>query len=100
MPLIVTWTRGGLASVRNAPPKRYLEAALLAAGLLIVGLVSFGARDVVANNTPVLLYLPLPVLLSSEEEYRVWLSPENFSRDSVDKLFIPTHPALMVSRPA
>lgn len=65
VPFIVTWTRGGIASIRNAPPKRYLEAALLAAGLLIVGLVSFGARDIVANNTPVLLYLPLPLLLWS-----------------------------------
>src|SRR5687768_6949325 len=65
VPFIVTWTRGGIASIRNAPPKRYLEAALLAAGLLIVGLVSFGARDIVANNTPALLYLPLPLLLWS-----------------------------------
>ena len=63
VPLIVTWTRRGLASIRHAPSKRYLEAALLALGLLIVGLVSFLARDMVPTNTPALLYLPLPLLL-------------------------------------
>lgn len=63
VPLILTWARGGIASIRNAPPKRYLEGALLTAGLLIVGVVSFAAQDVAANTTPALLYLPLPVLL-------------------------------------
>ena len=75
VPFIVTWKQGGIASIRNAPPKRYLEAALLAAGLLIVGLVSFGARDIVVNNTPALLYLPLPLLLWSA--IRFW--PEGLS---------------------
>ena len=62
VPLIVTWKRGGLRSLRTAPPRRYLEAALLAAGLLIVGRLSFGTRELVENTTPALLYLPLPHL--------------------------------------
>lgn len=63
VPLIVTWKRGGLRSLTTAPPHRYLEAALLAAGLLIVARLSFGTRELVENTTPALLYLPLPVLL-------------------------------------
>jgi signal transduction histidine kinase len=63
VPLIVTWKRGGLRSLTTAPPRRYLEAALLAAGLLIVGRLSFGTRELVENTTPALLYLPLPLLL-------------------------------------
>ncbi len=63
VPLILTWARGGIPSLQNAPLKRYFEVAMLAAGLLIVGMVSFGARDMQRNTTPVLLYLPLPLLL-------------------------------------
>lgn len=63
VPLIVTWKRGGLRSLTTASPRRYLEAALLAAGLLIVGRLSFGTRELVENITPALLYLPLPLLL-------------------------------------
>jgi two-component system, LuxR family, sensor kinase FixL len=62
VPLIVTWQRGGLRSLTTAPPRRYVEAALLAAGLLIVGRLSFGTRELVENTTPALLYLPLPLL--------------------------------------
>ena len=63
VPLIVTWKRGGLRSLTTAPPRRYFEAALLAAGLLIVGRLSFGTQELVENTTPALLYLPLPLLL-------------------------------------
>lgn len=63
VPLIVTWVRGGIRSLRNAPSNRYLEAATLAAGLLIVGIISFGTSKVGQNTTPALLYLPLPFLL-------------------------------------
>lgn len=63
VPLIVTWKRDGLRLLTTAPPRRYLEATLLAAGLLIVGRLSFGTRELVENITPALLYLPLPLLL-------------------------------------
>lgn len=63
VPLILTWARGGIPSLVNAPSKRYLEAATLAACLLIVGVVSFGTNEFGENTTPALLYLPLPFLL-------------------------------------
>jgi signal transduction histidine kinase len=63
VPLIVTWKTGGLRSLTTAPPRRYVEAALLAAGLLIVGRLSFVTRELVEDITPALLYLPLPLLL-------------------------------------
>jgi signal transduction histidine kinase len=63
VPLIVTWKRGGLRSLTTAPPRRYLEAALLVAGLLVVGRLSFVTQELVENITPALLYLPLPLLL-------------------------------------
>ncbi|HET8783072.1 MAG TPA: MASE1 domain-containing protein [Pyrinomonadaceae bacterium] len=63
VPLIVTWKRGGIRSLTTAPPRRVLEAALLAAGLLVVGKISFGTREFFQNTTPALLYLPLPLLL-------------------------------------
>jgi signal transduction histidine kinase len=63
VPLIVTWRIGGIRSLYAAPPQRYLEASLMATGLLITGLISFGSSEVGANTTPTLLYLPLPFLL-------------------------------------
>jgi signal transduction histidine kinase len=62
VPLIITWRDGGLPSITNASARRYLEAALLAIGLLLVGIVSFGAYKLQQNTTP-LLYLPLPLML-------------------------------------
>lgn len=63
VPLIVTWKNGGIRSLYAAPAQRYLEASLLATGLLITGLIGFGSSQVGSNTTPTLLYLPLPVLL-------------------------------------
>ena len=63
VPLIVTWKRGGIRSLKNAPTKQYIEAAFLTAGLLTVGLISFGSIETDPNTTPALLYLPLPFLL-------------------------------------
>jgi signal transduction histidine kinase len=63
VPVIVTWKRGGIRSLLTAPSQRYLEAAVLAAGLLIIGNLSFGTLRAGQNTTPVLLYLPLPLLL-------------------------------------
>ncbi|HEX3183701.1 MAG TPA: MASE1 domain-containing protein [Pyrinomonadaceae bacterium] len=63
VPLIVTWKGGGIRSLMGATSPRYVEAACLAAGLLIVGIISFGTRELVQNTTPASLYLPLPFLL-------------------------------------
>ena len=59
VPMIVTWWRGELPKFGLVPWQRYLEAALLLTGLLIVGIVTQAAP----NATPALLYLPLPFLL-------------------------------------
>lgn len=63
VPLIVTWRQFEFSSLQTASWKRYFEAGLLAAGLLIVGLVSFRAGSAGLDATPALLYLPLPLLL-------------------------------------
>jgi PAS domain S-box-containing protein len=63
VPVILTWKRGGIRSLLTAPPARYLEAALLACGLLVIGNLSFGTLVGSSNTTPALSYLPLPLLL-------------------------------------
>lgn len=63
VPLIVTWRRAALATLKIASWKRYLEAGLLVVGLVIVGVVSFSSRISGGNSRPALLYLPLPLLL-------------------------------------
>ena len=65
VPLIVTWRRFELSSLQKTSWKRYLEAGLLTAGLLIVGVVSFSSRSAGPDMRPALLYLPLPLLLWS-----------------------------------
>jgi putative SOS response-associated peptidase YedK len=42
----------------------------------------------------------MPVLLSSEAAWALWLSPESATRAAVEHLFAPTDQALMVKRPA
>ena len=63
VPLIVTWRRFELASLQNSPWKRYLEAALLVACFLIVGLVSFSSQTTGLDMRSSFIYLPLPLLL-------------------------------------
>jgi putative SOS response-associated peptidase YedK len=41
----------------------------------------------------------MPVLLSSEAEYQLWMSPEQTGRKAVEHLFSPTDAAIMVCRP-
>jgi two-component system sensor histidine kinase UhpB len=60
VPLILTWWRGGLPSLKKISWKCYLEIALLASGLFIVGVFAQSAGP---DTTPALLYLPLPFLL-------------------------------------
>jgi len=60
VPLILTWWRGGLPSLKKISWKCYLEIALLASGLFIVGVLAQSAGP---DTTQALLYLPLPFLL-------------------------------------
>jgi len=63
VPVIVTWVHGGFTAVRRASWRRYMEAGLLTAGLLAVGLTVFSSQALLAGKTPSLLYWPLPFLL-------------------------------------
>lgn len=63
VPVIVTWVNGGFTAALNAPKRRYLEAGLLTAGLLIVGLTVFDSQFWDLDRSPSLLYWPLPFLL-------------------------------------
>jgi len=63
VPLVLTWRDVGLPSIMKPSGKRYLEAAVLMIGLLLVGIVSFGVHNFKQDTTPALLYLPLPLLL-------------------------------------
>jgi PAS domain S-box-containing protein len=63
VPLAVTWKQSGIASFRNASGARYLEAALLAAGLSLVAYALFATQRAGQDTIPALLYLPLPFLL-------------------------------------
>jgi two-component system sensor histidine kinase UhpB len=63
VPLIMSWRRFDLSLLKGKSWERYLEAALLAAGLLAVGMLSFSSRPAGPDTRSALLYLPLPLLL-------------------------------------
>ena len=63
VPLIVTWSRFDLSTLRVKSWKRHLEIGLLIASLLLVGWLSFRSPSAGPNDRPMLLYLPLPILL-------------------------------------
>jgi PAS domain S-box-containing protein len=63
VPVIVSWSVSGIASIRKAPFSRYVEAAVLAVLLLAVSVVAFGARASGLETMPAMLYVPLPLLL-------------------------------------
>ncbi len=63
VPVIVTWANGGMSVLRAVPARRYIEAGLMALGLLVVCVTVFGRADAGAAKAPVLLYAPLPFLV-------------------------------------
>ena len=63
VPVLVTLTSGGLTVLRRASWRRYVEAAILVGGLLLVAVLVFNSRQEFANRTPTLLSWPLPFLL-------------------------------------
>jgi PAS domain S-box-containing protein len=63
VPVIITWANGVFTSLRKAAWWRYLEAGILTAGLLAVGLTVFSGHHWLADQTPSVLYWPLPFLL-------------------------------------
>jgi signal transduction histidine kinase len=63
VPTIVICGSRGLSSIRDASFSRWVEALLLAVGIVMVTVFVFGSRLVPAASTPALLYAPLPLLL-------------------------------------
>jgi PAS domain S-box-containing protein len=63
VPVIVTWGSRGFAGLRALPVTRYLEAAVLGLGLLIVAVAVFNGSKAGLNTSPALLYAPLPFVL-------------------------------------
>jgi PAS domain S-box-containing protein len=63
VPMIVIFVQGGRHRLWQAGWKRQLEACSLAAGIVLVGVLIFGAEHVSPGNIPALVYVPLPLLL-------------------------------------
>src|ERR1700741_130780 len=63
VPVIVGWVNGGFSAARKARLLRYVEAGALTTGLLIVGILVFKSQHVLAENSPTILYWPLPFLI-------------------------------------
>jgi signal transduction histidine kinase/integral membrane sensor domain MASE1 len=64
VPVVLAWSPPG-AGLRNAPATRWLEAALLGAGLLTVSYFTFAGIRADSHVLPGLPYAPLPFLLWS-----------------------------------
>jgi signal transduction histidine kinase len=62
-PLILAWAAFRPEQLRAAAPRRFVEAAVLSAGLLLASLVVFDLPLFDANSAPALFYAPLPFLL-------------------------------------
>ena len=63
VPVILMWVREDPNVARSVPLLRYLELVALVTGLFIVGILAFSSPRNVAEQTPSLLYWPLPFLL-------------------------------------
>jgi PAS domain S-box-containing protein len=62
-PTLFLWIAAGLRGMRASSEWRYVEAALLYGGLLILGLAAFIIRFLDPATTQALAYLPVPLLL-------------------------------------
>jgi len=63
VPTVVLCSSKGVSWIRRITVARLLEAALLAAGTVLVAVLVFGLQGVSPATTPALLYVPLPFLL-------------------------------------
>ncbi|HEX5084704.1 MAG TPA: MASE1 domain-containing protein [Blastocatellia bacterium] len=61
-PMILYWIKGGFSALRSAGVKRWIEGSLLLMGLILVGLRAFNDAGS-QGHSPVLIYLPFPLLL-------------------------------------
>jgi len=62
-PLILLTVTRERPALRNVPLRRYAELGLLMAALLAVGIPVFSIGDAGPENSPALIYAPLPLLL-------------------------------------
>ncbi len=62
VPFIVMWISEGFPPLRRLSAARYIEAALLLVGLLVISILVLSG-NVGPSPTPALLYTPLPLLL-------------------------------------
>lgn len=62
-PMILYWANEGAAAFRSAGIVKILEAGLLFIALTVVGAEALGGRIPWLGNSPVLIYLPFPLLL-------------------------------------
>ena len=63
IPVIVTWAEVDIKATLKASINRWVEVAILTAGLLAVGFAVFVSNQVAADKAPWLLYCPLAFLL-------------------------------------
>lgn len=62
-PMLLYWINGGVSAVRSVGIKRRIEGILLLAGLILVGFKAFSGAVGGHGNSPLLIYLPFPLLL-------------------------------------
>ncbi|HEU0178900.1 MAG TPA: PAS domain S-box protein [Blastocatellia bacterium] len=62
-PMILYWVVGGVCALRCAGVKRYIEGILLMAALILVGFKALSGAIGGQGHSPVLIYLPFPLLL-------------------------------------
>jgi two-component system, NarL family, sensor kinase len=62
-PAILLWMTDGVRSLRLVPSRRSIEAVLLSAGLILIGLTAFTMSESNQAYALPLLYVPIPFLL-------------------------------------
>src|SRR4051812_12957966 len=63
VPWLVVAGSAGWSWVRDVPWRTWVEAAVLAAAIVVVSIAIFGAESPSRTSIPALIYLPLPLLL-------------------------------------
>jgi two-component system sensor kinase FixL len=79
VPVIVTCANLGPARLRTLTPRRLLEATLLIAGLLVVGIAAFDPELWGVEQAETLLYLPVPFLVWAAMRFGPPLTSASFT---------------------
>jgi two-component system, LuxR family, sensor kinase FixL len=89
VPFIAMWISEGFSFLRHWTPSRYLEAAALLVGLLVISVLVLSG-NVGPSPTPALLYTPLPLLLWAAVRF----GPKGISTALVAVTFVSTWGAI------